>query len=175
MNSGLPFAESDPSVSPWKPCSAETTRGRPRRRAAELERRLDRLGAAVREEHALEPRRGAAQELLGEQRRQRRGAELHRAGQVELERLDERRAHARVVAADVEHPEAAEQVEEAVAGVVPEVGALGARPGAVEADRLQHARELRVDRARPQLEALAAALRNELGNHANDCSPTDLP
>ena len=123
-----------------------------RRRAAELQRRLDRLGAGAREEHALEPRRRAAQQLLGEQRRQRRGAELHRAGQVELERLDERGAHARVVAADVEHPEAAEQVEEAVAVGVPEVRALGAHPRAVEADRLEHARELRVDRARPELD-----------------------
>ena len=28
MKSGLPFAESEPSVSPWKPCSAERTRVR---------------------------------------------------------------------------------------------------------------------------------------------------
>ena len=40
--------------------------------------------------------------------------------------------------------------------VVPEVRALGAHPGAVEADRLQHARELRVDRARPELESSPA-------------------
>src|SRR5207248_6525893 len=81
------------------------------------------------------------------------------------ERLDERFADARVVTPDVEHPEAAEQVEEAVAGVVPEVGAFGARPRAVESDRPQHARELGVDRARPEVEALAAARRDELGDH----------
>ena len=128
VNSALPFAESEPSVSPWKPCSARDDARAPGRRAAELQRRLDRLGARAREEHALEPRRRAADQLLGEQRRQRRCAELHRAGQVELERLDERRAHARVVAADVEHPEAAEHVEVLVAARVPEVRALGARP-----------------------------------------------
>ena len=81
-----------------------------------------------------------AEQLLREQRRQRRDAELHRAGQVELERLDERRADARVVAADVEHPEAAEHVEVALAVGVAEVRALGARPRAVEADRPEDAR-----------------------------------
>ena len=134
------------------------------RRAAELERGLDRLGAGAREEDAAETPRRAPQQLLREQRRQRARAELHGAGQVELERLDERVAHTRVVPADVEHPEAAEQVEEAIALVVPEIRAFGARPGTVEPDRAQHARELRVDRARPEVEALAAARRDELGD-----------
>src|SRR5581483_433999 len=62
-------------------------------------------------------------------------------------------------------PEPAEEVEVTGAVVVVEVGALGARPGPVEADRPQHASELRVDRARPELEALAAALRHELPDH----------
>ena len=69
----------------------------------------------------------------------------------------ERGADARVVAADVVHPEAAEHVEVAVAVGVVEVGAVGARPGAVEADRAQDAHELRVDRARPALVLVAGA------------------
>ena len=120
-----------------------------RRCAAELERRLDRLGAGAREEHPLEPGRRACQQRLGEESRQRGDAELHGAGRVELERLDQRRPNARVVAADVVHPEAAEHVEIAGAVRVVEVGAVRARPRAVEADRAQDADELRVDRARP--------------------------
>ena len=110
-------------------------------------------------------RRGgrAAEQLLREERRQRRGAELHRARQVELERLDERGANARVVASDVEHPEAAEHVEVLLAAGVPEVRALRARPLAVEADRLQDARELRVDRASPEVDVGAIARREQLG------------
>ena len=94
-------------------------------------------------------------------------AELDGAGPLELERLDERVAHARVVAADVEHPEAAEHVEVAVALVVPEVGALGAGPAAVEADRPQQLHELRVDRLRVQVERVGAALLDELAQPAH--------
>ena len=75
---------------------------------------------------------------------------------LEPECLDERGADSRVVAADAVHPEAAEQVEETRPVGVVEVRALGARPGAVEADRPQHAHELRVDRPRPEVEILAA-------------------
>src|SRR5207248_5225131 len=82
-----------------------------RRRAAELQRGLDRLGARAREEHALEPRGRTPQQRLGEQARQRGDSELDRAGQLELERLDERGPDARIVAADVVHPEATEHVE----------------------------------------------------------------
>ncbi len=132
-------------------------------RAAELQRRLDGLGAGAREEHALEAGGRTAEELLREERRERRSAELNRAGQVELERLDERGADARVVASDVEHPEAAEHVEVLLAAGIPQVGALGARPLAVEADRLEDARELRVDRASPQVDVGAIPRREQLG------------
>ena len=65
-----------------------------------------------------------------------------------------------------------------------------AHPRAVEADRLEHARELRVDRARPQLEALAPTRLDELADaeaargagqgrlHRPDCNarrPVPLP
>ena len=128
-----------------------------RRGAAELERRLDRLGAGAREEAALDPPAGEADQLLGEQAGQERRPHREHPRRVERERLDERGADARVVAADVVHPEAAEHVEVAVAVGVEEVRALGARPRAVEADRLEDAGELRVDRARPEVEILTAA------------------
>ena len=149
VNSALPFARERAERQPVEAVVGREDARALRRGAAELERRLDRLGAGAREEHALEPRRRAREQRLREQAGQRGDAELHGAGRLELERLDERRADARVVAADVVHPEAAEQVEVAVAVGVEEVGAVGARPGAVEADRAQHAHELRVDRARP--------------------------
>ena len=128
-----------------------------RRGAAELERRLDRLGTGAREEHALEARRRSLEQCLGEQAGEGGDAELHGAGCLELERLDERGADARVVAADVVHPKAAEHVEKPVALLVVEVGAFGARPRAVEADRAQDADELRVDRARPAPVLVAGA------------------
>src|SRR5207247_1174948 len=86
-----------------------------------------------------------------EARRQRVDAELHGARPVELQRLDESLADARVVSPDVEHAEAAEHVEVAVAVRVPEVRALCPGPAAVEADRPQQADELRVDRLRVQV------------------------
>src|SRR5581483_1507222 len=132
----------------------------PRRRAAELERGLDRLGAGAREEHALEARRRALEECLGKKAGERRDAELHRAWKLEVERLLQRAADGLVVPPDVVHAEAAEQVEVAVAVVVEEVRAVRARPRAVETDRLQHAHELRIDRARPA-RVLVAGLRQQ--------------
>ncbi len=139
-----PFADNAPSVSPWKPWTVETTRERPRRGAPELQRCLGRLGPRARKEHAGQPRGRAPEQLLREQTRQERHPELHRARVLELERLDERGPHAGVVATDVEHPEAAEDVEVAPALRVVHVLALGPRPDTVEADRAQHAHELRL-------------------------------
>src|SRR3954447_12415716 len=133
-----------------------------RRGAPELERSLDRFGAGARELDAGDAAAGALHELLGEQSRKERGAELHRAGRLELERLDERRPNGAVVAADVEHAEAAEHVEEPVPVRVPEVLPFGTHPRAVEADRAQDARELRIDRARPEVEVVARARLEEI-------------
>src|SRR5207253_5716750 len=59
------------------------------RRASKLDRRLDRLRTGAREQDAFDTRGRKPQQLLGEQRRQRVDAELHGAGPVELQRLDE--------------------------------------------------------------------------------------
>ena len=61
-----------------------------RRGAPELQRGLDRLRSGARELHALEPAGHACEQRLGEEPRQRGGAQLHGSGEVELERLDER-------------------------------------------------------------------------------------
>ncbi len=157
MNSGQPFAESDPSVSPWKPWSHETTRARPVAARPSLSAASTAsVPLLVKRQRSIRPP-AMPIELLGEQAGQERRPHREHPRRVEPERLDERGADARVVAADVVHPEPAEHVEIAVAVGVEEVRALGARPRAVEADRLEDARELRVDRARPEVEILAAA------------------
>ena len=175
MNSGLALAESAPSVSPWKPCSAESTRERPvaarpsliaasTDSAPELVKRTRSTEAGARRSSSSASSAGSDVD-----------AELDRSGPLELERLDERLADTRVVAADVEHAEAAEQVEIAVAVVVPEVRALRAGPAAVEADRPQQLHELRVDRLRVQVERLGAPFLDELAQPAHALDYRDAP
>src|SRR5581483_1399747 len=80
--------------------------------------------------------------------------------------FDECGADGAVVAADVVHPEAAEQVEVARPLAVVQVRAFCARPRPVEADRAQDADELWVDRARPKVE-VALACTVEQGPHVH--------
>src|SRR6185437_10845014 len=144
----------------------------PGRRAPELQRRFDGLGARAREEHASKRRRRAFEQLAREQARQRRDAQLYLPRRLQLERLDDRRPDPRVVASNVVHPETAEQVEIAPPVGVVEVRALGPRPAAVEADRLQQADELRVDGPGVELELLALALVEQLAQgHALGVDP----
>ena len=145
----------------------------------ELDRRLDRLGAGVREEDAVGGGRRDGAERLGQQAGQVGEAELRQARRAERERLLERAAHGRVVAADVEHPEAAEHVEEPRPVPVDQVRALGGGPLAVEADDLEHADEHRVRMARVELVALARARLQqlsepELAHAAKPTSQADL-
>jgi hypothetical protein len=128
-----------------------------RRGAAELDRGLHRLRPGGRELNPADASARPADELVREDRRQGRDAELRRAGQIQLQRLGEHSTNPGVVAPDVEHAEAAEHVEEAGAVGVDQVRTLRARPAAVEADRLENADELRVDRARPSVGSVAAA------------------
>ena len=127
-----------------------------RRCAPELECRLDRFAARVREQATFDSAAGERDQLLGQEAGKKRRPQREHSGCLELERLAECRPDARVVAADAVHPEATEQVEEPCPVGVEEVCALGAGPRPVEADRAQHPHELRVDRARPELEILAA-------------------
>ena len=156
MNSWLPFAESGAERQAVEAVVGGEDARASGRGAPELDRRLDRLAAGAREQAALDPAAGEPDQLLGEQAGKERRPHREHPRRLELERLDERGADPRVVAADAVHPEAAEQVEVARPVGVVEVRALGARPRAVEADRPQDPHELRVDRARPEVEILAA-------------------
>src|ERR671938_674149 len=66
-----PTSESGPSVTPWKPLSHETSRGR------ELHRRVDRLGAGAGEERGVQAGRQPPRELLGQHPGESRGVDLH--------------------------------------------------------------------------------------------------
>ena len=134
---GSPDAESAPSVSPWKPCSTETTRVRPVA-ARPILIAASTASVRAREQHAFEPRGDAAAAPRRGAPGRADDAERDLPRRVELERLDERGPHARVVAADVVHPEAAEPVEVARALGVVQVRALGARPARSKPIVLQH-------------------------------------
>ncbi len=127
------------------------------RRASHLQRGLDGFGARAREQHPLQPAGQPCEQRLGKLARERRYAELHRAGRLALQRLHERGPHPGVVAADGEHPEAAEQVEEAVPLVVDQLRVGRADPAPVETDRAQHAYKLRVDGPRVARERVVLA------------------
>ena len=140
----LPFTESEPSVSPWKPFSTATTRGRrvaarPSLIAASTasvpvltkRTRSVRAGATATSASASSPGRSES-------------PSCGRLGVSSSSSSAERRAHSRVVAADVVHPEPAEPVQELRPVPVVEVGALGPRPLPVEADDLEDLDEARV-------------------------------
>ena len=134
----------------------------PRRRAPQLDRRLDSLGARAREKHLAQARRGAREQRLRQQPGQRRDAELDRVRHLELHRLHQGRSHPRVVPPHVEHPEAAQQIEKAIPVDVVEMRTRRALPLTVEPDRPQDLHELRVDARGVGVEILAGARGEQL-------------
>ena len=120
------------------------------RRARELHRRVDRLGAGAREEHGVEPARQALRERLGEHAGQRRVVDLHAVDQVRGERRLQHLAHVGMVVAEAREALAGVEVEiRAPVGVV-EVGALAPRRTRLSKPRMP-ARRRATDRggARP--------------------------
>jgi hypothetical protein len=109
----------------------------------ELQRGLDRFGAAVAEEHPVQAGR-LGQQLLGQEPGQRVAVELGPVGQLGVQRVVQRLAYHRVVAPGGEHPEAGQEVGVRVAVGVVQVRALGPGVDLVEADRVQHLGLLRV-------------------------------
>lgn len=126
----------------------------------ELQRGLDCLRAAVAEEHPVQVR-AVAEQLLGEQPGQRLAVEAGQVGEVRVEHVVQRLADHGVVAAEPHHPEPGEHVQVVVAVRVPEVRALGPLVDLVEADGVQHARELVVEVPGVEFVALGAALGQE--------------
>ncbi|CAO0837926.1 hypothetical protein SMICM17S_09167 [Streptomyces microflavus] len=102
-----------------------------------------------------------AEQLLGEQSGQRLAVEAGEVGELGVEHVVQGLAHDRVVPADPHHAEPGEHVEVVVALRVPEVRPLGPLVELVEADGVQHARQLVVEVARMQLVPLGPALRQE--------------
>ena len=109
----------------------------------ELQRRLDRLGAAVAEVHPVQPGR-LGQQPLGQQAGQQRGVELDQVGEFRVEHLVQRLPHHRVVPPDPEHAEPGQEVGVPVAVGVIQIGALGPLVRPVEADGVQRPRQLGV-------------------------------
>ena len=95
------------------------------------------------------------QHLAREHSGQERRVHLDEVRQVGVDRLVERLLQRRVAPAEGEHPEPGEEVEIAATFVVVEVGALGARVEAVEADRTENPHELGVDVPAVELEVLS--------------------
>lgn len=126
----------------------------------ELQRGLHRLGAAVAEEHPVQVR-AVGEELLGQQPGQRLAVEAGEVGELGVEDVVQCRADDGVVAPQAHDAEPGEHVQVVVAVRVPEVGALAALVDLVEADGVQHARELVVQVPAVQLVALGSALGQE--------------
>ncbi|CAM5324373.1 hypothetical protein SAFG77S_00079 [Streptomyces afghaniensis] len=135
--------------------------------AGELQRSLDGLRSAVAEEHPVQVR-AVREQLLGQQARQRLAVEPGEVGEPGVQDVVQRLAHHGVVAAQAHHPEPGEHVQVVVAVRVVEVGALGALVDLVEADGVQHARELVVQVPGVQLVALGSAL-------GQSCAEVELP
>ena len=124
---------------------------------ANLIDRLDRLGAAVREEAAVPVVRHAPDERLGQEPRERLALHLDEVRQRRGHRVAQRLLDRRMTAPEREHAEPGEEVEIALALAIEQVRTLGPHVVAVEADRAQHAWHLRIHVALVQRERLGAA------------------
>ena len=152
-------------MTPWKLAVAGDQARPAGRRARELHRRVDRLGAGAREEHRVEPARQALRERLGEHPGERRVVELHAVDEVRGERRLQHLAHVGVVVAEAREALAGVEVEVGAAGGVVEVGALRGDVLLVEAEDPQHVDERGVEMARGELERLVGA-RERVGDDA---------
>ncbi len=128
----------------------------------ELQRGLDRLGAAVAEVRAAHAG-DLGEQPLGEQAGQQRAVELDQVGDLAVQQVVQRLADHRVIAAHPEHAEAGQEVGVPVAVAVVEIAALGLLVDLVEPDDAQHAGQVRLEVLVLQLVALASALRQEGG------------
>ncbi len=95
---------------------------------------------------------------LGEEAGQRRAVEAGEVGEPGVQDVVEGLADDGVVPPEAHHAEPGEHVQVVVPVGVPEVGALGPLVHLVEADGVEHARELGVEVPGVQFVPLAAAL-----------------
>ena len=109
------------------------------------------------------------QQPLGQDAGERRHIHLDEIGQVAVEHVLERVAHMRMVAAEREHAEAAQQVEIAGVGVVKKILAPAGREADVEADGLQHPHHLFIQMPRVQRVSLRFPLREQRCDIVRPC------
>ena len=120
----------------------------------ELERRLDRLGAAVAEEHALQTGR-LGQQLLPEKPHDRLAVKLRPRREVHGERVLQRLLDHGVRPPGREHPKPRQEIRVGVPLGVEEVGPLAAHVVLVEPNGVQRTRQLRVQVLAVQLVPLS--------------------
>ena len=123
-----------------------------RARAGELDRRLDRLRAGIGEEHLV--RCGTSASSRSARARQASNVHLHEVRQIGIEHAFQRGTNRRMIAAEREHTESAQQVEIAVIVPVVEVLAASLAKADVIADRPQDADHLLVETPGMQAKAL---------------------
>ena len=86
-NSAFPFSDSEPSVRPWKACSAYSTRGRPVAARATLIAASTASVPAVRRDHRRDAVGRAREQLLGEHAAEQRHAELRQVARARRHHL----------------------------------------------------------------------------------------
>ena len=133
----------------------------PGRGAGELDRRLDGFGAGIGEEDLVEIGH-ARQQPLGQNAGERRDIHLHEIGQLAVEDAFQRIAQRRMIAADGENAEAAQQIEIARAVAVVEILACAAAEPHVIADGAQHPDHLLVEMAAVHVIAVGLAARRTI-------------
>src|SRR5439155_11475690 len=102
--------------------------------------------------------RSPLEELLRNEAGKQRQVELHHVGELGVENVVQCLPNHRMIAADAVNTEPGQEVEVAVAFLIPEVRPLGPDHLAVETDRVEHARHLMVEMFLVQSRRLASAL-----------------
>ena len=121
------------------------------RSTRELDRGFDCLGSGIGKENLVEIGR-LCEQSFRKHAGQRRDIHLDKVGQFRVQHALERGAQRRMVPADAEHPEAAEQVEIPRAGPVIKILAGAAAEAHVVADGPQHPDHLLIQVAAVQVE-----------------------
>jgi hypothetical protein len=119
---------------------ARTPGGLPR----ELDRRFDRFGSRVAEEHPVDVVPAPLHQLFRQQAGEEGAVHLHHVREVEIDGLVEGGLQRRMAASEGIDPEAGEEVQVPISLGIEEVGPLTPDIEAVEPDRLEHAGQLEV-------------------------------
>ena len=111
------------------------------------------------------------EELLREKAGQQRTIHLHHVGEIEVDRLVQRGLDRRMPTTECEDAEARQHVEVALPAIVVEVAALAANEVAVETERLEYPRQLRVQVLLVECKVLTVPLFECPGNVERHLAP----